>query len=204
MTWQLVSFDNAFPSVWECCWFLWQCQVSGTLSQLGKYWEPLVGCRVWVGECFILPKPGGRTGLLLALQNGGIWLPVPAGMSLSCWLTLSWYCPTPSYALSPAGASPRSQELLTCRGSHPNKHVSTCCNPVDPKSVRFVHVIKVTHTLRGFEVWLRCWRCLPDVLVGGLEVSLVVSHLQAPIMLDICNAFSCVQGKGTSGRRDVK
>lgn len=42
---------------------------------------------------------------------------------------------------------------------------------------------------------LRCRHCLPDVLMGGLEVSLVVSHLQAPVMLDMCNA-SCCGGEG--------
>lgn len=44
-------------------------------------------------------------------------------------------------------------------------------------------------------MWLRCRHCLPDVLMGGLEVSLVLSPLQAPVMLDMCNAFSC-GGKG--------
>lgn len=136
MTWQFVSFDNALPSMWGCCCFLWHCQVSGTQRALCKYAEmrfPLWDVEsVWVAECFILPEPEGKTfwtGLVLALQNGDIWLSVPAGMSF--WLALSWYRPTPSYTLSPAGPFQGSWELVTCRGSDSSKHVSTCLNPID-------------------------------------------------------------------------
>lgn len=132
MTWQVVPLDKHFPLFGNAADF------SGS-ARWAKLWASWVNTgspswdaeSLWVAECFVLPKPGGRTGLVLALQNGGIWLPVPAGMSFSLWLTVSWYCPTPSYALSPAGASLGSQRLVTCRGSHPNKHVSTCWNPVD-------------------------------------------------------------------------
>lgn len=69
MTWQVVSFDNTLPSVWKCCWFLWQCQVSGTLSQLGKYREPLLGCRVCLGGwmfCFAKARRKDRAGSCIA------------------------------------------------------------------------------------------------------------------------------------------
>lgn len=138
MTWQFVSFDNALPSIWEHCWFLWHYQVSGTLSPLCKYSETCFPSwdveSVWVAECFSLPKPEGKTfwtGLVLALQSGGIQLSLLAGVSLSFWLSLSWYCPTPSYTLSPASPFQGSQELFTCRGSDSSKHVSTCLNPID-------------------------------------------------------------------------
>lgn len=69
MTWQVVSFDNALPSIWKCCWFLWQFQVSRTLSQVGKYWEPLVRCIVCLGGwmfCFAKARRKDRAGTCIA------------------------------------------------------------------------------------------------------------------------------------------
>jgi len=60
--------------------------VSGTLSTLYKYSEASFHSRdvesVWVAEWFVLPKPEEKTfwtGLVLALQDGGIRLTMPAG-----------------------------------------------------------------------------------------------------------------------------
>lgn len=68
MTWQVASFDNSLPSVGKCCWFLWQCQIT-ELSWLGKYWEPLVGCRVCLGGwmfCWAKARRKDRAGTCIA------------------------------------------------------------------------------------------------------------------------------------------
>lgn len=161
---------------------------------------------IWMAECFILPKPEGKTvwtGLVLALQNSGIRFSVPAGMSLSFWLTLSWYClhPVPCRPFPREPGASYLQRLWfkqACEhtlGSH-------------WRQWDFSMLLKLNICFRGLlkcgsnadavcqmcsrKTWKSPWCCH------------IYKLISTGSLLDTCKVSFCVQREDAAGRSDVK